>query len=552
MTGFRCGALRCLAWAAFAAAPGVCGEPRFVEAASASGIDFAHDSGLEGEMWTLEITGAGVGILDFDGDGRMDIYLVQGGPLRQRDARALPGDRLFRNVGANGELRFEDATAASGVRAIGYGMGIAAADIDNDGDTDVFLANFGANQLLRNVGQGRFVDATAKSGITGEHWSIGASFADIDGDGLVDLYVANYLDFRIADHRPCHLYSSRQSYCAPSNYAGVADRLYRNLGNGRFEDIGERAGIAAAARAGMGVVADDFDGDGRTDFYVASDAEENLLWLSQGGFRFVDGALLGGAAVNGYGIAEASMGVVAGDFDDDGDADLFMTHDVKESNTLFVNDGKGWFEDRSNALGIAADSMAHTGFGTGWFDADNDGDLDLFVANGAVRVVEPQRDAGILPPLRQANQLWLRDGAARYRQVDGGPAFALESASRGAAFGDLDNDGDIDIVVANNHGPAHLLRNDSGSAHWLGLELDNGGMDASGAVVWLEPLDGETVRLRRIRTDGSYASAHDPRIIFGLANRDTPRRVRVVWPDGTTQRFGPFAPGRYHVLRRSR
>ena len=551
MTGFRCGALRCLAWAAFAAAPAVCGEPRFVEVASASGIDFAHDSGLEGEMWTLEITGAGVGILDFDGDGRMDIYLVQGGPLRQRDARALPGDRLFRNVGASGELRFEDATAASGVRATGYGMGIAAADIDNDGDTDVFLANFGANQLLENVGQGRFVDATAKSGIVGEHWSIGASFADIDGDGLVDLYVANYLDFRIADHRPCHLYSSRQSYCAPSNYAGVADRLYRNLGNGRFEDASESAGIAAAARAGMGVVADDFDGDGKTDFYVANDAEENLLWLNKGGFRFVDGALLGGAAVNGYGIAEASMGVVAGDFDDDGDADLFMTHDVKESNTLFVNDGKGWFEDRSNALGIAADSMAHTGFGTGWFDADNDGDLDLFVANGAVRVVEPQRDAGILPPLRQANQLWLRDGAGRYRQVDGGPAFALESASRGAAFGDLDNDGDIDIVVANNHGQAHLLRNDSASANWLGLELDNGGTDATGAVVWLEPLDGEAPRRRRARTDGSYASARDPRIVFGLANRDTPRRVRVVWPDGTAQRFGPLAPGQYHVLRRT-
>ena len=533
-----------------AIAPAVLGQPRFVEAADAAGLHFVHDSGLEGQMWTLEITGAGVGILDFDDDGRMDIYLVQGGPLRQRDTRPLPGDRLFRNVGANGELRFQDVTAQSGVRATAYGMGIATADVDNDGDTDIFLANFGASQLLKNAGDGRFVDATAESGIAGERWSISASFADIDGDGLVDLYVANYLDFEIANHRPCFLYSSRQSYCAPSNYAGVADRLYRNLGDGRFEDITERAGIAATARAGMGVVADDFNGDGRTDFYVANDAEENLLWLNRGNGRFADRALLGGVAVNAYGIAEASMGVVAGDFDEDGDADLFLTHDVKESNTLFVNDGTGWFEDRSNALGVAADSMAHTGFGTGWFDAENDGDLDLFVANGAVRVVEPQRDAGVLPPLRQANQLWLRD-AARFRQVDGGPAFALESASRGAAFGDLDNDGDLDIVVANNHGPVHLLRNDSKPAHWLGLELDNDGADASGTVVWLLPLDDGARQRRRVRTDGSYASARDPRIVFGLGKRDVPRKVRVVWPDGMEQRFGPLAPGRYHVLRRS-
>ncbi|MDE0039811.1 MAG: CRTAC1 family protein [Gammaproteobacteria bacterium] len=540
------------AWSAIIAIPIIAcpatSEVRFVEVASDAGIDFVHDSGLEGELWTVEITGAGVGILDFDGDGRMDLWLIQGGPLTDRDRRALPGDRLYRNASTGGELRFEDVTRAAGVRATGYGMGIATGDIDNDGDTDVFLANFGANQLYLNAGDGRFRDITATAGIAKDDWSIAATFADIDADGLLDLYVANYLVFDIENHEPCRAYSSRRSYCTPSNYPRATDRLYRNLGGGKFEDISRSAGVDSRLGAGMGVVAGHFNADDRIDFYVANDADENFLWLNRGEGRFEDDAPMAGAAVNGNGVAEASMGIAVADFDDDGDEDLFMTHDVKESNTLFVNDGDGWFEDRSNILGVAAGSMAFTGFGTGWIDVDNDGDLDLFAANGSVQIVESQRNAGVVPPLKQFNQLWLR-GEERYRLADGGPAFTADGVSRGAAFGDLDDDGDIDIVVSNNHGPVRLYRNDSGgdeAMHWLGFELKRGESPAIGARVALE---GANPANRTVRTGGSYASAQDPRILFGLGDDATPRHVSVRWPNGESQRYGPFQADRYHVLR---
>ena len=524
---------------------------RYVETASEAGVDFVHDSGREGELWTVEITGAGAGILDFDGDGRMDLWLIQGGPLTKRTARPLPRDRLYRNVGTGQALRFEDWTETLGVRATGYGMGIATGDIDNDGDTDVFLANYGRNQLFLNeldAGDGGFRDITAEAGIAGDDWSIAATFADIDADGLLDIYVANYLVFDVKDHRPCRLYSSRRSYCTPSNYPRAPDKLYRNLGGGVFEDISRTSGVDSRLGAGMGVVAGDFDADGRVDFYVANDADENFLWLNRGGGRFEDDAPMAGAAVNGNGVAEASMGIVAADFDGDGDEDLFMTHDVKESNTLFVNDGSGWFEDRSNVLGVATGSMAYTGFGTGWIDVDNDGDLDLFAANGSVQIVESQRNAGVVPPLRQFNQLWLRDGG-RYRLVDGGPAFGVDGVSRGAAFGDLDNDGDIDILIANNHGRARLYRNDSHRdepRHWLGLDIKAGGSTVVGARATLEGASA----MRTVRTGGSYASAHDRRILFGLDRDGSPQHVRVRWPDGEETRYGPLPAGRYHVLRR--
>lgn len=501
-----------------------------------------------GKRWLVETVGAGVAVLDYDGDGRWDIWLVQGGPLFDPDAER-PSDRLYRNVGTPGTFRFEDVTDASGIDATGYGMGIATGDVDGDGDTDVFLANYGANQFFENLGDGRFRDVTSASGLgVDAEWSASASFADIDGDGRLDLYVGNYLEFDESNHRDCTDIAGRPSYCAPDNYRPVGDRLFRNVSTDdliRFEDVTTTAGIAAAAGPALGVVADDYDGDGDVDFYVANDGTANLLWINDGTGRFTDEAEIAFIAFNQNGAAEAGMGVDAADYDHDCDVDVFVTHLATETNTLYVNEG-GWFMDVTNQAGLGASSGPYTGFGTGWFDADNDGDLDLFSANGAVSPVAMQRDAGVDYPLKQKNQVWENDGRGRYREIDAGPALAHVEVSRGAAFGDLDDDGDVDIVVTNNRGPARIFENRSEGGHWIGIELaPDPGQATVGATI--ELVDSHCTS-ERVATDGSYASAHDPRVRFGLGASDAPKRIRVRWPSGRTTVYGPLPVDRYHRL----
>ena len=531
------------------AAPFGAAEP-FTDVAATAGLDFVHVNGMVGETWLVEIMGAGVGLLDFDADGRLDVWLVQGGPLVGRadsEAAPLPCDRLFRNVTEDGELGFVDVTASSGICASGYGMGIATGDIDNDGDLDVFLANFGPNQLLENLGDGRFRDITPSAAFAGDRWSVSASFADFDGDGLSDLYVANYVEFSLVDHEPCRGDAGQPSYCSPEVYAPARDRLFRNLGDGGFTDVGDASGIDQSGAA-LGVVAEDFDDDGDLDIYVANDMTDNLLWLNDSQGRFKNTALLAGVAVNGDGNVEASMGVDAEDFDADCDVDLFMTHLAVQTNTLYVNDGNGWFTDRSNATGIAPASMPFTGFGGGWFDADNDGDFDVFSANGAVTAIPGQSPGPLDLPLRQPNQLWLNDGSGRYAEAPGGAAMRVEEVSRGTAFGDLDNDGDTDIVVTNNRGEPRLYRNNVGGTHWVGITLANSPEEpTSGSLVWL---DDRPCPRRRVATDGSYASANSEQILFGLGGNSRPGHVHVRWPDGVRERFGPLTTGRYHTLQR--
>lgn len=555
---FRAGRLLA-ALTAIAIAP-VSAAQLFEDLTAASGLTFTYDNGGTGNYYFPEIMGAGVAVLDYDRDGRLDIYLVQAGAL---GPEAGPGqrqsDRLFRNESerdAEGrwQPRFTDVTAGSGIDARGYGMGVAVGDYTGNGYPDLYVLNFGSNQLWRNNGDGTFTDVTTEAGVDDPRWSVSASFADLDGDGREDLVVANYVDFALESHRECRsATTSQQDYCSPSAYDGISDTLFVNRGDGRFENISESSGLAAVARHGLGVIASDFDGDGRIDLYVANDGSPNSLWINQGGLRFVDDAFLAGAAVNADGMTEAGMGVDAADYNQSGRDDLFVTHMRRESNTLYRNEGKGWFSDVTSASGLGASSLPETGFGTAWLDIDNDGWLDLVVANGAVVVEEDLVAAGDPFPYHQANQLFANQGDGRFKDVsdDSGPAFAVSRVSRGLAVGDLDNDGLADLVIANINSPARLLINRNASRrHWLGLSLRDatGRVERTQAVAWIQRGDDPPLR-RRSRADGSYASANDPRVLFGLGGDSGPVSVRVDWPDGESERFDDLATDRYHTLR---
>ena len=316
-------------------------------------------------------------------------------------------------------------------------MGVATGDIDNDGDTDLYVSRFGSNILYSNNGDGTFSDLTAESGTDDGRWSSSAAFVDYDRDGDLDLYLANYLNFSLSNHRRCQKATGERDYCTPDTYKPITDRLFRNDGQGVFDDVSETSGINSIAGPGLGVTAADFNNDGWPDLYIANDMQANALWLNQQDGTFSNAGLSSGAAYNQDGRAEASMGVSAGDFDGDGDDDLFMTHLNRQSNTLYLNDGHGRFSDQTNTYGLGLPSVAATGFGTAWFDVDNNGHLDLFTANGAVMIEQSQVGTSAFP-YAQPNQLFVH--GERYADISGlaGDAMALEEVSRGAAFGDIE------------------------------------------------------------------------------------------------------------------
>ena len=533
-------------------------KPLFREVAAETGLRFHHFSGSSGEYYIPEILGAGGAFLDYDVDGDLDVLLLQGSMLeagRTPELSRFPpeagqplGHRLFRNdLVPGGTLRFTDVTEASGLSGPAYGMGAAVGDYDDDGDPDLYLTGFAASVLYRNDG-GRFRDVTAASGAATEGWSTSASFVDYDRDGDLDLFVARYIDFTVAGNKKCFDAVGARDYCLPAVYRSVPDRLYRNEGGGRFSDVTEAAGILRADGPGLGVVAADFDGDGWPDLYVANDGAANQLWINRGNGRFEDQGLVSGTAYNAEGLPEGSMGIAAADFDADGDEDLFVTNLPRETNTLYLNQGKGLFQDATDTWGLGLPSATRTGFGTAFFDYDNDGWLDLFMANGAVTIVETLR--GIAYPFHEKNQLFRNPGRAPFQETsqEAGPALARSEVSRGAAFGDVDNDGDVDVLVTNNNGPVRLLLNDAGGGqHWLQVRLrgttDN--TDGLGSRIGVVR-SGVPTLWRRAHADGSYLSASDTRIHFGLGRGTDVAAVLVEWPSGRREAW--LRPGADRLL----
>ena len=449
-----------------------------------------------------------------------------------------PGNRLFRNLlKETGKLRFADVTEQAGLTSSGYGMGVAVGDYNNDGYPDIYVTNFGSNLLYRNNGNGTFTDVTKEAGLSDGGWSTSASFVDYDKDGLLDLYVAHYLDFTVKGNKDCSDAAGGRDYCAPSAYKPLAHRLYRNLGNGRFQDVTQAAGIGSATGAGLGVASADFNGDGWPDIYVTNDGSANLLWLNNGNGTFRETGLLAGAAYSGDGVARAGMGIAAGDFDGSGRESIFVTNLIREGATLYRNTGNGQFEDATAQFGLYQPTVSFTCFGVEWFDYDNDGRPDLFIANGAVTMMESQR--GEPYPYRQRNLLLHNEGS-RFRETgaEAGPPFALSEVGRGAAFGDIDNNGTIDIVVANNNGPARLLLNSTTPrGHWLEVRLQGTKSNRYGIgtrVTVLRP--GRPLLVKRAHTDGSYLSAGDIRVHFGLAD-STQAAVIAEWPGGLREKW---------------
>jgi hypothetical protein len=504
-------------------------------------------------MQMPDIMCAGVAIFDADGDGDFDLYIANRTWAFGRSEESSAPTNLLLLRGEDG--RYRDATASSGVAQRAYGGGVAVGDYDNDGDPDLYLANFGPDVLLRNRGDGTFEEVTRAAGVDVPGWSSSVAFFDYDLDGFLDIYVARYVDYD--PEKKCMDAAGRPDFCGPKEFPPVPDVLLHNEGDGTFTDVSARAGIEASVGAGLGVVCEDFDDDGLPDVYVANDAYPNHLWINRGDGTFSDEALLLGCALNEQGMAEAGMGVVAADLDGDADLDLFMTHLKHESHTLYENLGGGiGFQDVTALFGLSGPSLPFTGFGTFALDLELDGDLDLLVANGAVNRSDPFPEVHLPSPwdhYAEPNQIFLNEGPGRFRPLgeEAGPFGSDIEVTRGLAAADLDGDGDLDVLVGNCYGPARLYRNDAPRrGHWLLVRAVDPGLsrDAIGAHVAVHA--GGRTFLRRITRSLSYQSSSPPEAHFGLGEAARFDSITVRWPGGGGERFpGGTADRRLELAR---
>ena len=504
----------------------------FIDATDAAGIALVNTSGSS-QRYIVEGMMGGSAFFDYDNDGDVDLYIANGSSFDGFEEGAHPRNALYRNDGTG---LFQDVTNAAAVGDTSWSMGCAVSDYDNDGDADLYVSNYGRNTLYRNEGAERFVDVTDAAGVGDDRWGTGAVFGDYDRDGDVDLFVANYVDFSL-DYEspiPC-LWKNVNVYCGPVGLLPAADVLYRNNGDGSFSDVTAEAGLAEEKFYGMSALWGDYDGDGWIDLFVADDSTPNKLYHNERDGTFVESALIAGVAYSGEGVEQGCMGAALGDYNGNGRPDIFVTNFADEANALYDNEGGGFFTDVAFSSGIGRADRRLVAWGTGFFDGDNDGDLDLFVANGHTY---PEADMPLLDSsYEQINSLFENSGGQFVEVTDSaGPGLAVRGVSRGASFADYDADGDVDIFVLNLNALPTLLRNDSKQKHhYLQVKLvgRESNRDGIGARVQVEA-DGR-IQYAEVQSGGSYLSHSDMSLHFGLSDRDRADRLIVDWPSGRRQ-----------------
>ena len=508
----------------------------FADVTSQAGIHFKHTSAATGQKYLVETMGSGCAFLDYNNDGYLDIYLVNGAPLPGFASPQKISNALYRN---NKDGTFTDVTASAHVGGEGiYGMGVAVGDYDNDGNEDIYVTGFGRSILYHNNGDGTFTDVTNTAGVADEgQWAVSAAFLDYDNDGRLDLFVSNYLDYQLSNNVPCGEPSKGlRSYCHPATYRGTSNRLYHNNGDGTFTDVSRKAGIAAAVGKGMGVVAADLDGDGFMDIFVTNDTVPNFLFHNNGDGTFKEVGVFSGVAYNQDGQAKSAMGADIGDYNGDGKPDILMTALSQYGATLYQNEGDGLFADVTSQIGLTEPTFLLGGWGVKFLDYDNDGRQDIFITNS--HVMDDIASYNDSLTYQQPDLLLENRGGHFVDVTKGQPALLKARVGRGVAIGDYDNDGDMDILVNNNNSAPTLLRNDGGNRnHWIKFKLVGTKSNRDGIGARVRVVSGDLLQTDQVKGGGSYLSAHDPRLNFGLGKRETIDSVEILWPSGKVQQL---------------
>ena len=516
----------------------------FTEVTAQTGIRFQHTDGRSGEKYYIEVSGSGAAWFDYDRDGDIDLYLVNGADLPRSTSRnphegdlhsdSPPTNVLYRN---NGDGTFTNVTAAAGVGDGGYGFGCCVGDYDNDGFKDLYVTNFGSNRLYRNNGDGTFIDVTERAGVGDKRWGTSAAFADYDNDGDLDLFVANYVAFQLENNLVCYR-RDRRDYCAPSDFAGTPDVLYRNNGDGTFREVTREAGMFHPNGKGYGAVWGDYNNDGYPDLFVANDLTPDMLYRNNADGTFTDVALFVGVALGGRGVPMGGMGTSFGDYDSDGWLDLVVTNFEDDPNSLYRNNRDGTFVDTTYISGIGGISLPYVGWGVDFVDLDNNGYQDLFVVNG--HIYNDNEGINESSTYAQQNHLFMNRGDGTFGEISDqcGAGLHIKKVSRGAAFGDYDNDGDLDILITNSNQTPDLLRNDSiNPNHWLIIETVGAQSNRDGIGARVKVTAGGMSQIREVKSGSSYLSQSDMRLHFGLGEASVTDLVEVRWPSGVVDRF---------------